>query len=94
MTDEEFSKEYLKSFEKGRRLLHKHLAEMPEEERQFNREFNKLINDYQKKYPEGLPFQMPYTFEELKEAYETDRPLHTWEKFKGWYTPDPEDWVL
>ena len=86
--------EYLKSFEKGRRMLHERLAKMPEEERRRNAEFLELINDYQKKYPEGLPFQMPYTFEELKEAMEQDRPFHTWEKYKGWYDPIPDDWVL
>lgn len=90
MTDEE----YFKSFQKGRALLHQRLAQMSEEQRQHNREFTKLINDYQKKYEEGLPFQMPYTYEELKEAYETDRPLHTWGKYKGWYAPIPDEWYL
>jgi len=86
--------EYLKSFERGRKLLLEDQAKMTEEERAHNREFTKLINDYEKKYEEGLPFQMPYTFEELKEAYETDRPFHTWEKFKGYYLPIPDDWIL
>ena len=86
--------EYLKSFEKGRRMLHERLAKMPEEERQHNIEFLELIDKYEQRYPEGLPFQMQYTFEELKEAYETDRPFHTWEKYKGWYDPIPDDWVL
>lgn len=79
---------------KFREKLKSEQEQMSEEQRQHNREFTKLINDYQKKYEEGLPFQMPYTYEELKEAYETDRPLHTWEKYKGWYAPVPDDWYL
>ncbi len=79
---------------KFREKLKAEQAQMSEEQRQHNREFTKLINDYQKKYEEGLPFQMPYTYEELKEAYETDRPLHTWEKYKGWYAPVPDEWYL
>ena len=79
---------------KFREKLKAEQAQMSEEQRKHNREFTKLINDYQKKYEEGLPFQMPYTYEELKEAYETDRPLHTWEKYKGWYAPVPDEWYL
>ena len=79
---------------KFREKLKAEQAQMSEEQRQHNREVTKLINDYQKKYEEGLPFQMPYTYEELKEAYETDRPFHTWEKYKGWYAPIPDDWYL
>lgn len=84
----------LEKLEEFRKKLKERQAKMPEEERRRNREFTRLINDYQKKYPEGLPFQMPYTFEELKEAYETDRPFRTWEKYKGWYDPIPDNWVL
>ncbi len=76
-----------------RKLKSRQLA-MSEEERKFNRDFTALINQYNKKYPEGIPFQMPYTFEELKEAIEQDKPFHTWEKYKGWYHPIPDDWVL
>lgn len=86
--------EYLKSFKKGRKMLHESLAAMSSEERQHNIEFLELIDKYEQRYPEGLPFQMQYTFAELKEAYETDRPFHTWEKYKGWYTPIPDDWYL
>ena len=84
----------LEKLEEFRKKLKERQAKMPEEERRRNREFTRLINDYQKKYAEGLPFQMPYTFEELKEAMEQDRPFHTWEKYKGWYDPIPDDWVL
>lgn len=86
--------EYLKSFERGRKMLLEDQAKMTEEERQHNREYLDLINKYEQKYPEGLPFQMPYTYEELKEAYETDRPLHFWDKYKGYYLPVPDEWLL
>ena len=33
-------------------------------------------------------------YDDLKEAYETDRPLHTWEKYKGYYGEVPDDWLL
>ncbi len=77
-----------------RKKLKEKQAKMTEEERCHNREYGELIIKYGQRYKEGLPFQMPYTFEELKEAYETDRPFHTWEKYKGWYTPVPDDWLL
>lgn len=78
-----------------RKKLKARQAKMSEEERRQNREFHDLINAYEKRYPEGLPFQMPYTFEELKEAMEQDRPFHTWEKYKGWYEEEiPDDWLL
>ena len=77
-----------------RRKLKTRQAAMSEEERRHNREFTDLINQYNKKYPEGLPFQMPYTFEELKEAMEQDKPFHTWKKYKGWYGPIPDHWLL
>ena len=86
--------EYLKSFERGRKMLLDDQAKMTEEERRHNREYLRLINEYNQKYEEGLPFQMPYTFEELKEAMEQDRPFHTWEKYKGWYMEVPDDWLL
>lgn len=84
----------LEKLEEFRKKLKERQSKMPEEERRRNIEFLELIDKYEQRYPEGLPFQMPYTFEELKEAYETDRPFHTWEKYKGWYAPIPDDWVL
>ena len=84
----------LEKLEQFRKKLQEDQAKMTEEERRYNREFLELINKYGEKYPEGISFQMPYTFEELKEAYETDKPFHTWEKFKGWYAPVPDDWLL
>lgn len=86
--------EYLKSFKRAREMLLEDQAKMSEEERRHNREYGELINKYQQKYPEGLPFQMPYNYDDLKEAYETDRPLHTWEKYKGYYGEVPDDWLL
>lgn len=83
--------EELKRF---RKKLKEDQAKMSEEERRHNREFTDLINAYNKKYSEGLPFQMPYTFEELKEAMEQDKPFHTWGKYKGWYGPIPDHWLL
>jgi hypothetical protein len=77
MTDEQFME--------FRKHLKAHLAEMSEEERKFNAEFTELINAYEQRYDEGIPFQMPITYEELKEAMEQDKPFHTWEKYKGWY---------
>lgn len=84
----------LEKLEQFRKKLKEDQAKMTEEERQHNREFTALINKYQQKYHEGLPFQMPYTYDELKEAYETDRPLHTWEKYKGYYGEVPDEWLL
>ena len=87
MTEEEFIE--------FRKKLKAHQAKMPEEEKQKNREHLALINAYQKRYPEGIPFQMPITFEELKEAMEQDRPFHAWEKYRGWYEEKiPHDWLL
>lgn len=77
-----------------RKKLREGQSKMTDEERQHNREFTALINEYNKKYPEGIPFQMNYTFEELKEAVETDKPFHEWEKFKGYYGDIPDDWLL
>lgn len=81
-------------FEEFRRKLKERQAKMTEEERRHNRECGELYRKYEQRYDEGIPFQMPLTFEDLKEAYETDRPLHTWEKYKGYYAPVPDDWVL
>lgn len=81
-------------FEEFRRKLKERQAKMTEAERRHNREYGELIIKYEQRYKEGLPFQMPYNYDDLKEAYETDRPLHTWEKYKGYYTPVPDDWVL
>ena len=79
---------------KLRELLKGRRERMTEEERRHNREYTELINKYEQKYPEGLPFQMPYNYADLKEAYETDRPLHTWEKYKGYYGEVPDEWLL
>ena len=79
---------------KLRELLKERREKMTEEERQHNREFGELYIKYEQKYEEGIPFQMPITFDDLKEAYEMDRPLHTWEKYKGYYGEVPDDWLL
>lgn len=79
---------------KLRELLKERREMMTEEERQHNREFGELYIKYEQKYEEGIPFQMPITFDDLKEAYETDRPLHTWEKYKGYYGDVPDEWLL
>lgn len=86
--------EYLKSFKRAREMLLEDQAKMSEEERRRNRDFGELYIKYEQKYEEGIPFQMPITFEDLKEAYETDRPLHTWEKYKGYYGEVPDEWLL
>ena len=86
--------EGVKRIERLRKLIKESTDRLTPEEIQYNIEFTKLINAYNKKYEEGIPFQMPYTFEELKEAYETDRPFHTWKKFKGFYGPVPKYWDL
>ena len=69
-----------------RRKLKARQAAMSEEERRRNAEFTELINAYEQRYDEGIAFQMPCTYEEIKEAMEQDKPLHTWEKYKKWYT--------
>lgn len=79
---------------KLRELLKERREKMTEEERRHNREFGELYIKYEQKYVEGIPFQMPITFDDLKEAYETDRPLHTWEKYKGYYGEVPDEWLL
>ena len=66
------------------------LVGLSEEEKQHNRELSEMISAYGKKYPEGIPFQMYFTFEEIKEALEKDRPFHQWEKFKGYYHKLPD----
>ena len=86
--------EYRKSFERGRKILLENQAKIPEEQRKRNAEFSDMLQEYHKRFKEGLPFQMYFTYEELKEALETNRPFETWDKFKGYYGPIPEDWVL
>lgn len=66
------------------------LVGLSEEEKQHNRELSEMISAYEKKYPEGIPFQMPYKFEELKEALQQDKPFHKWEKYKGYYCNLPD----
>lgn len=84
----------VEKLEQFRKKLKEDQAKMTEEERRHNREYTELINKYEQKYHEGLPFQMPYNYADLKEAYETDRPLHTWEKYKGYYGEVPDEWLL
>ena len=84
----------LEELEKFRKKLYEDKKKMTDEERRRNSELSDLINKYEQKYEEGLAWEMPFTFEDLKEAYETDRPLHTWEKYKGYYLPVPDDYIL
>ena len=65
-------------------------AKMSEEERRHNREMTEMINAYEKKYSKGIPFHLPFTYEEIKEALEKDRPFHEWEEYKGYYEELPE----
>lgn len=89
MTEQE-RKEYQSRVLKIREKMLKEQAEMPEEERRRNREMKEMINAYGKKYPEGIPFQMPFSYEDIKEALEKDKPFHEQEKFKGYYEELPE----
>ena len=69
---------------------------MPEEQRKRNAEYSNMLNEHLRRFKKGIPFDMVVTYEELKEALETNRPLYTWDKFKGYYGPIhlPDDWVL
>ncbi len=84
----------IEELEAFRKKLRENYEKLSEEERSSIRESNFLHEEYNRRYPEGIPFQMPYSPEELKEAIEKDKPFHTWEKYKGWYGPVPDDWIL
>ena len=84
----------IEQLEAFRKKLKEEQAKMPEEQRKRNAEFSDMLNEYHRRFNEGLPFDMVVTYEEVKEALETNRPFETWDKFKGYYGPIPDDWVL
>lgn len=69
-------------------------ADLTEEEKERALQISKYLDLYHEMTDRLIPFQMPYTFEELKEAVEKKKPFQEWKKYKGWYTPVPDDWLL
>lgn len=71
---------------KFREKLKEEQAKIPEDERKMNVEFRELLQKYKSITEKGIPFDMPITFEDLKEAVETKRPFEEWEEYKNYYT--------
>lgn len=89
MTEQE-RKEYQSRVLKIREKMLKEQAEMPEEQRKYNRKLSAMINEYEKRFDEGISHLLLFTYEELKEALEKNKPFSEWEKYKGYYEELPE----